>query len=256
MAVAEEMRVLVVSQTKAYDKATSEARELRREEGRLREEKERLGRECAAAVSREQLAVSRLKELKGASRAAIKRNDTLMAQLEACRVVLSGAGREGEAVQRKQEAERAREEAVEERMRGAEAMAKVMRITADLRRMEKERDEARGQAERARGTVEAVALVERERDEAWEAVEREKQRGEEREESHRAEVAELSMLADKLRESIKTLSLSAWVGGGGQGQGDGGELATAAKRVGQLENALGEASRRAARLEREVETER
>jgi hypothetical protein len=267
VAVAEEMRALVVSRDAAYDRAKEEAREMRKEASLLREENRRLEREASAAQSREDLAVSRLKELKGASRAAIKRNDWLMAQLEACRVVMSQAGKEGEAVRRKGEAERAREDAVDERRRSAELLAQVMSLKAELKQVAEERDEALGELGRGKGAEEVVSLVERERDEAWEALERERERGEEREAAHKEEVEQLSSLADRLRESLKILSLSAGSpssslaapspqANGARGGGQQVELAQATRRVGQLENALAESSRRAARLEREVESER
>ena len=267
VAVAEEMRALVVSRDAAFDRAKEEAREMRKEASMLREENRRLEREASAAQSREDLAVSRLKELKGASRAAIKRNDWLMAQLEACRVVMSQAGKEGEAVRRKGEAERAREDAVDERRRSAELFAQVMSLKAELKKVAEERDEALGELGRGKGAEEVVSLVERERDEAWEALERERERGEERDAAHKEEVEQLSSLADRLRESLKILSLSAGSpssslaasspqANGAKGGGQQVELAQATRRVGQLENALAESSRRAARLEREVESER
>jgi hypothetical protein len=84
--VGEEMKLLVVELLGALDGATAESKDLRKEVARLKKENTRLNNKSVSADIRAECAETRLEELKEASRAAIKRNESLTAQIEACRV--------------------------------------------------------------------------------------------------------------------------------------------------------------------------
>jgi hypothetical protein len=84
--VGEEMKLLVVELLGVLDSATVESKELRKEVARLKKENTRLDNKSVSADIRAECAETRLEELKEASRAAIKRNESLTAQIEACRV--------------------------------------------------------------------------------------------------------------------------------------------------------------------------
>jgi hypothetical protein len=82
----EQMKLLVVELLGAVDGAAAESKELRKEVVKLRKENTKLSSKSVSADIRAECAETRLEELKEASRAAIKRNESLMAQLEACRI--------------------------------------------------------------------------------------------------------------------------------------------------------------------------
>lgn len=94
VAVAEGLQKLIITKDMQLEDLVKERDQLKKAVGRLKQDNKKLGQECVREQIRAGRAETRLEELKEASRAAIKRNDSLMAQLTACRSSIVACGKE------------------------------------------------------------------------------------------------------------------------------------------------------------------